>query len=144
MRKQSGVALFAAMIILVILAILSIALLEDSTMDLKMSGAREDVNISNITLQASSVDILANTGRSSFAVATNSSQFTSSTFTDVTSSTEVIEEEVECKRKYDVTTSDIKCKYLKLNLTDTFGRKKVGGGQWGTNVIGVGVEQPIL
>ncbi len=143
MRKQSGAALFVAMIILPVLVVLGLMLLGGSFLDLKMTDARASLDGSNITLNAASVDLLSAGSATPFASAANGTVLSSDSFEDVVSVVDSVSAELDCRRDYNPNGNG-KCLYLDVKLSHSFGRKKSNGKKWGTNRMGLGVEQPLL
>lgn len=141
-RKQRGIALFVAIIILPMLVVLGVMLLSSASMDLKMSDARGTLDSSNMYLTAASTEILTTIQFASVNVGTN---FQPVQFSDVSGSVTTISGELPCKRSKKANgNNSFKCQIVDTKLSHNFGREKADGDQWGINRLGLGIEQPLL
>jgi len=141
LRKQRGLALFIAMLILPILLTLGVLAMSNSFLGLKMVDARVLRGESDLLLNSAADEILSRTtSAATFANATNATTFT---YGEVTAEVE-LGSELECKRSMNASGNAFKCQYLQLNFTHQFGRQKQDGVKWASNVMSVGVEQPVI
>lgn len=144
LRKQKGIALFIAMLVLPLILVLGILVMSNAFMGLKIIDTRVMQEKSNLSIEGAALDILHQSDSAQlFASALASSTFSSTLFSDVSSTVEVYGE-LNCKRRMRASSSHFKCRYLQLNLNHSYGREKSGGGKWAVNTMGLGIEQPII
>lgn len=140
MRKQSGMALFIAMLILPLLLVLGVLVMSNSFLGLKIIDTRVMQSESNIKLDSAAQQILAETSPTAFAAAEDDDVFASGDVSGKVS----LQGELNCRRIIKTSGSNFKCKYLQLNLDHSYGRAVTGGGKSALNSMGLGIEQPIL
>lgn len=134
-------ALFIAMLILPLLLVLGVLVMSNAFFGLKMIDARVMQGESNILLNSAATEIMNRASiATSFATASTNTVFT---YGDVTGEV-TLNGEVNCKRRMKASGNNFKCKYLQVNFEHAFGRVKEGGAKWASNVMGVGIEQPII
>ncbi len=142
--KQRGIALFVAMLILPLLLVLGVLVMNSSFLGLKMVDARVMQGESNIILNSAAADIMQQSdAAAAFAQATDNSTFSSNIDGEVTSTVK-INGELNCRRRMQASGHNFMCKYLELQLNHKFGRDVGAGKTSAQNVMGLGVEQPII
>ncbi len=145
MRQQQGAALFIAMLILPLLLVLGILVMNNSFLGLKMVDARVLQGESNILLNSAASDIMHSTNiAASFAAATDDQVFTSNKAGGIVTGKIEINGELNCRRRMQASGSNFKCRYLELELVHDFGRNTSAGTKAAKNVMGLGIEQPII
>ena len=144
LKKQNGMALFIAMLILPLLFVLGMLVVSSSFFGLKIIDTRVMQGESNLTLNGAAYDILHQSDSAQiFAAALSDSTFSSALFDDVKGTVE-LKGELNCKRRMQASGSNFKCKYLQINLNHSYGRMKENGSRWAVNAMGLGIEQPII
>ena len=144
LKRQQGVALFVAMMILPMILLMGIVSVTGSFMDLKMIDARISHHESRINLNSTASHIINTPNVStSFAVATTGSVFRSDKFAHSDATAELLGEST-CKRRKNAFGDNFKCKYIDLTLSERYGRTNQGGHQWGENMLSVGIELPFF
>lgn len=143
LQKQKGMALFIAMLILPLLLVLGVLIMSNSFLGLKIIDTRVMQGESNIKLNGAAQHILQQTNSAAtFAAALDSQTISSTLYGDV-NGTVSLQGELNCRRRMQASGSNFKCKYLQLNLDNSYGREKAGV-KWALNSMGLGVEQPII
>jgi len=143
LQKQKGMALFIAMLILPLLLVLGVLIMSNSFLGLKIIDTRVMQGESNIKLNGAAQHILQQTGSAAtFAAAVDSESIPSALYDDV-NGTVSLQGELNCRRRMQASGSNFKCKYLQLNLDNSYGREQAGV-KWAVNSMGLGVEQPII
>ncbi|WP_028864171.1 hypothetical protein [Psychromonas aquimarina] len=152
-QKQKGAVLFFVLITLPMLVVLGLMLVENSSVDLKMVDARVVRNESNIKLTAAAADMFASIkSPASFALATTGAEFSSARFSDAVGTVTVKDDTAPvkyetgktCKRSKNASGNDFQCLYLEVKFVHKFGRERADETHWGSNAMGVGVEQPYI
>ena len=145
LHKQRGLALFITMLILPLLLTLGVLAMSNSFLGLKMIDARVLQNESNVVLNSAATEILGRvTSAETFSNATDSTTFSYGVDDGEVTADVELNNEVDCKRRVQASGNNFKCKYLQVNFTHLFGRQKKDGVKWATNVMSVGVEQPVI
>ena len=144
LQRQTGMALFIAILLLPLILSLGVLVMNNSFLGLKIIDTRSMQGGSNIVLDGAAYDILhQENSAQTFAAALSSSTFSSALFTDVNASV-TLEGELNCKRRMQASGSNFKCKYLQINLQHAYGREMADGDKWAINAMGLGIEQPII
>ncbi|WP_349919649.1 type IVa pilus pseudopilin TppD [Aeromonas veronii] len=141
MKRQRGVALIVALIILVPLTLIAVVVMQSSGQDLKMAGSAAIFRqaehrlegIIEAAMQSNNVSTLISNMGASAAITVNSSN--ASAAVALTTRTETV-----CKRKVEASSSNVipACKYVELQTSVNYG-KYASQLNWVA-----GVEQPLL
>ncbi len=144
MTKQKGVALFIAMLMLLMLTAIGSVLLSGSNLDLKMADAAAQRMASDQLLEGAIEDILTSTTTAAkFGADSSDITVASGAFDDV-SATATPRGETACKRTLNPNqVKGFSCRYVDVRVSTEHGRSKSGGGKWAVNAMNAGVEQPI-
>jgi len=141
LRKQRGMALFVAMLMLPLILVLGVLAMNNSFLGLKMIDARVLKGESDILLNSATNELLNRTdSAAAFANATNTTTFS---YGDVNSTVE-LNGEIDCKRRINASGTNFKCKYVQVHFEHSFGRQQENGVKWALNTMSIGVEQPML
>ncbi len=141
LKKQQGMALLIAMMILPMLILMGFVSISGSFIDLKMIDARISHHESRINLDSTATHIIATPNiASSLAQATDGTVFSSAVFTGSAATAKVLGEST-CKRRKNASGDNFQCKYINLELSERYGRTNSSGQKWGKNKLSVGVEQ---
>ncbi|MGY3857600.1 type IVa pilus pseudopilin TppD [Aeromonas sp. NJAU223] len=141
MKRQRGVALIVALIILVPLTLIAVVVMQSSGQDLKMAGSAASFRqaehrlegIIEAAMQSNNVSTLISNMGASAAITVNSSN--ASAAVALTTRTETV-----CKRKVEASSNNVipACKYVELQTSVNYG-KYASQLNWVA-----GVEQPLL
>jgi len=133
------------MLVLPLLLTLGVLAMSNSFLGLKMIDARVLQSESNVFLNSAATEILGRvTSAETFSNATDNTTFSYGVDDAEVIADVELDNEVDCKRRVQASGNTFKCKYLQVNFTHLFGRQKKDGVKWATNVMSVGIEQPVI
>lgn len=144
LRKQKGMALIIAMMILPLLLALGVLLMNNSFLGLKVIDTRVMQNESNMVLLGSANELIEDVDSpTTFANVEEGDELTSEKFDNSTATVQLLGESA-CKRSLNASGSSIQCKYIQVDFQHSYGRSIDADNKWAENTLSVGVEQPIF
>lgn len=160
-KKQQGVVLIVALVFLIALTAVAVALMQNSSSDVRMSGASEDKAIAtqqaisaNDALIADQVSGAAGTNRFAFAlvrfpISGLENNLTPKLKPNTTAMIDVANNELklegDCPHSRNASsTSVFSCNVLRTQVIKTYGRKNASGVQTNRIIVNSGVAQELL
>ncbi|MCG9730003.1 pilus assembly PilX N-terminal domain-containing protein [Shewanella sp. Isolate13] len=141
MKKQQGVVLFFALIVLIVMTVIGVALAVNSTQSLRMAGAGAERVEAKAIADGGLAQVIADNAGARFAnlpaVATAELFGGSQVLTPLP---EAGVRDVACQRTANATGANlVSCRRVQITSTVTFGRDNLG-----TLTVASGVEQQVL
>ncbi|MCL1141471.1 pilus assembly PilX family protein [Shewanella gaetbuli] len=141
MKKQKGIVLFFALIVLVIMTVIGVALAVNSTQSLRMASAGAERLDAKAVADGGLAQVILNNSGALFA--NLSAKKTESNFGGVQVITPLPEtsvRDVGCQRTSNATGADlVSCRRVEVTSTVAFGRDSLG-----TLTVASGIEQQVL
>ncbi|WP_133406231.1 pilus assembly PilX family protein [Parashewanella tropica] len=147
MKKQKGVVLFFAMIVLLLMTIIGVSLAMNSTRSLRMAGSGvERMEALSISRGAQDLVIKTYSGKKELTDLAGETKLTVSGLPTGKSAPEVIitakplgTVDIGCGRQRNATSNNIGCRRIEINTESKYGREKLG-----RLVIVSGIRQEVI
>lgn len=140
MKKQQGIVLFLALIVLLILTMIGVGLAMNSSQSLRMAGAGNERVSAMAAAQGAQAKVLNDLTSDVLALMTVETEVVDSDFKVNHKVTPISEGDVSCKRTEAANNASlIRCRRIEISSEASFGREDMGRLQ-----IVVGVEQEVF
>jgi len=141
-KRQQGVALIMAMLMLILLSMLGAALLSGANQELKTAGAASERTVAEHWLEGELNKVLTDDDLSPvISTMAMNVQVDASSQLSGTSGTLEATMEVNCKRSFSASSTSVTpvCRYVRVENSVAYGKAGVA-----SQTIAAGVEQPLL